>query len=156
MRRVVITGMGMISALGRNVPENWATLVEGKSGIGPIQAVDTTNLKFKNGAEIRNFNPEEHSLKPEFLDRFAQLAAVSAREAVKQSGLSFSSGLGDMSAVITGSSMGGQDTQDAGFVELYGKNNQRMHPMSIPRTMANAGASHIATEFGIRGPVYTI
>lgn len=156
MRRVVITGLGMISALGRNVQENWSALREGRSGVAPIAGIDTANLKFKNGAEVRGFNPEEHSLKPEFLDRFAQFAAVAAREAVSQSELIFTPELGLRSAVITGSCLGGQDTQDAGFVELYGKNNQRMHPMSIPRTMANAGASHIATEFGIRGPVYTI
>ncbi|MGZ4814765.1 MAG: beta-ketoacyl-[acyl-carrier-protein] synthase family protein [Terriglobales bacterium] len=156
MPRVVITGMGMISALGRNVQENWHYLIAGRPGIAPITRVDTRNLKFRNGAEVRGFNPEDHCLKPEFLDRFAQFAAVAARQAVSQSGLTFSPELGLRSAVITGSSLGGQDTQDAGFVELYGKNNQRMHPMSIPRTMANAGASFISTEFAVRGPVYTI
>ena len=156
MRRVVITGLGMISALGRTVTENWDALQAGRSGIAPITAVDTADLKFKNGAEVRGFDPEQHSLKPEFLDRFAQLAAVAAREAVAQSGLAFAGGLGDRSAVITGSCIGGQNTQDTGFVELYRKGNPRMHPMSIPRTMANAGASFISTEFGIRGPVYTI
>jgi len=146
----------MISALGLNVADSWSALSAGKSGVAPITAVDTTDLKFKNGAEIRGFNPESHSLKPEFLDRFAQLATVAAREAVSQAKLSFTPELGDRSAVITGSCIGGQDTQDAGFVELYRKGNPRMHPMSIPRTMANAGASQISTEFGIRGPVYTI
>ncbi len=156
MPRVVITGLGMISALGRNVSENWDGLKAGRSAIAPITSVDTANLKFKNGAEVHDFDPERHSPKPEFLDRFAQLAAVAAREAVTQSGVSFADGLGDRSAVITGSCIGGQDTQDAGFVELYSKGNPRMHPMSIPRTMANAGASFVSTEFGIRGPVFTI
>ena len=156
MPRVVITGLGMISALGRNAPENWEALAKGRSGIAPIEAVDVSGLKFKNGAEVRGFNPEEHSLKPEFLDRFAQFAAVAAREAVQQSGLSFTSALGERAAVITGSCVGGQDTSDSGFVELYRKNNPRVNPMTIPRTMANAGASQISTEFGIHGPVYTI
>jgi len=156
MARVAITGMGMISALGRNVPENWVALSEGRAGIGPITAVDTTNLKFKNGAEVGGFNPEEYSLKTDYLDRFAQFAAVAAREAVQTSGLNFTPELGDRSAVITGSCVGGQNTSDAGFVELYRKNNPRVNPMTIPRTMANGGASFIATEHHIRGPVYTI
>ena len=156
MPRVVITGLGMISALGRNVEENWAALTAGRSGIAPITAVDTSDLKFKNGAEVRGFNPEEHSLKTEFLDRFAQFAAVAARQAVSQSGLAFDSGLGDRAAVITGSCVGGQDTQDSGFLALYKQGNNRLHPLTIPRTMANGGASYISTEYGIRGPVYTI
>ncbi|HVZ17389.1 MAG TPA: beta-ketoacyl-[acyl-carrier-protein] synthase family protein [Terriglobales bacterium] len=156
MPRVVITGLGMISALGRNVAENWSSLSAGKPGIGPISSLETADLKFKNGAEICGFSPDEHSLKADYLDRFAQLAAVAAREAVTQSGLSFESGLGDRAAVITGSCVGGQTTQDAGFVDLYRKGNSRMHPMCIPRTMANAGASFISTEHGIRGPVFTV
>lgn len=156
MTRVVITGMGMISALGRNVSENWAALSEGRPAIGPITTVDTSKLKFKNGAEVHGFNPEEYSLKADYLDRFAQFATVAAREAVQSAGLSFTPELGDRSAVITGSCVGGQDTQDVGFVQLYREDAGRVHPMTIPRTMANAGASYISTEFGIRGPVYTI
>ena len=156
MPRVVISGLGMISALGRNVPENWAALAEGRPAIEPITAVDTTNLKFKNGAEVRGFNPEDYSLKADYLDRFAQFAAVAANEAVRNAGVTFTPELGSRAAVITGSCVGGQDTQDVGFVELYRKGGVRVHPMTIPRTMANAGASYISTEFGIRGPVYTI
>lgn len=156
MARVVITGLGMISALGRNVSENWRDLAEGRSAIQPIQAVDTSQLKFKNGAEVRGFDPEAYSLKPEYLDRFAQFATVAAREAVQSAGLTFTPELGARSAVITGSCVGGQNTQDTGFVQLYREDNPRVNPMTIPRTMANAGASSISTEFGIRGPVYTI
>ena len=156
MPRVVITGLGIISALGHNVQENWDALFAGRSSIGPIHRVDTSTLKFKNGAEVQGFDPEQHQLKAEYLDRFAQFGAVAARAAMQQSRLSITPELGARSAVITGSCVGGQDTQDAGFVDLYGKNSQRLHPMTIPRTMANAGASHISTEFGIHGPVYTI
>src|SRR5579884_3369992 len=103
MGRVVITGLGMISALGRNVPENWTALCERRSGISPISAVDTAGLKFNNGAEVQGFLPEEYSLKTEYLDRFAQFAVVVAREAVRSSGLAFTPELGVRSAVITGS-----------------------------------------------------
>ena len=157
MRKVVITGMGMISALGNDVSENWEELSKGEGGIRPITAVDTTTLKFKNGAEVRDFDPEKHfSTGLDLLDRFAQFALVAAREAVAQSKIEFTEELQCRTAVVTGSSMGGQSTQDAGFVELYREGKDRMRPMSIPRTMANAGASHISMAYGIRGPVFTI
>ncbi len=156
MSRVVITGLGMISALGRTVEENWTSLAEGRSAIAPIQSVDTSTLKFKNGAEVRNFRPEDQAVNADLLDRFAQFATVASREAVSSSGISFTPELANRAAVITGSCIGGQDTQDVGFVELYRKGAPRVHPMTIPRTMANAGASQISTEFGIHGPVFTI
>jgi nodulation protein E len=156
MPRVVITGLGIISALGRNLAENWQSLSAGRPAIGPIAAVDTSSLKFKNGAEVRGFNAEEHGLKPEFLDRFAQFAAVAAREAMHSSGLSVTPELAQRAAVVTGSCVGGQDTQDTGFAAVYRDGGNRVHPLTIPRTMANAGASFISTEFGVRGPVYTI
>jgi nodulation protein E len=149
--------MGMISALGNDVTQNWAKLSKGESGIRPVTAVDTTTLKFKNGAEVRHFDPEKYfSTGLDLLDRFAQLALVAAREAVAQSKIEFTEQLQRRAAVVTGSSLGGQNTQDAGFVELYREGKDRMRPLSIPRTMANAGASHISMAYGIRGPVFTI
>jgi nodulation protein E len=148
----------MISALGANVPENWASLCEGKSAIRPITCVDTSNLKFKNGAEVQGFNAEKHfpGSSVDQLDRFAQFAVVAAREAAADARLTLTPGLAQRTAVITGSCIGGQNTQDVGFVELYREGKSRVHPMTIPLTMANAGASHISMEMGIRGPVFTI
>jgi nodulation protein E len=154
--RVVITGLGMISSLGMNVVENWASMCEGRSGIGPITSVDTTTLKFKNGAQVRGFDASQYfpGNSADSLDRFAQLAIVAAREAMRDAQLTIN--VSERAAVVTGSCLGGQTTQDSGFEELYRRGNNRMHPMTIPRTMANAGASSIAMEFGIRGPVFTI
>jgi nodulation protein E len=148
----------MISALGANVPENWASLCEGKCAIGPITSVDTSNLKFKNGAEVNGFEADRHfpGNRVDMMDRFAQFAVVAAREAMGDARLTIIPELSGRTAVITGSCLGGQSTQDTGFFELYRENKNRMHPMSIPRTMANAGASHISMELGIRGPVFTI
>ena len=156
--RVAITGIGIISALGANLADNWSSLVEGKTGVGPIQSVDTSKLRFQNGAEVRGFVPEQH-FKPDkldLLDRFAQFALIAAREALAGSGLKIVPELAGKIAVVTGSCVGGQSSQDAGFVSVYQKNSNRVHPLTIPRTMANAGASHISMEFGISGPVYTI
>ncbi len=90
------------------------------------------------------------------LDRFAQFALIAAREAVDGAGLGVDRERLRNAAVVTGSCVGGQSTEDSGFVDLYQEGRPRLHPMIIPRTMANAGASAISREFGIRGAVYTI
>ncbi|MCU1256943.1 MAG: 3-oxoacyl-[acyl-carrier-protein] synthase [Candidatus Angelobacter sp.] len=157
-QRVAITGMGIISALGADLASNWSFLSQGKSGIGPIKLVDTSNLRFQSGAEVRGYDPVQHfqSNQIDFLDRFAQFALIAARQALADSGLKITPELAGKMAVVTGSCVGGQTSQDAGFVALYQKNSPRVHPLLIPRTMANAGASHISMELGIYGPVYTI
>jgi nodulation protein E len=157
-QRVAITGMGIISALGADLAGNWSSLAQGKSGIAPIQLVDTSKLRFQSGAEVREYDPGQHfqSNQLDFLDRFAQFALIAARQALADSGLKITPELAGKMAVVTGSCVGGQTSQDAGFVNLYQKNSPRVHPLLIPKTMANAGASHISMEFGIYGPVYTI
>ena len=81
---------------------------------------------------------------------------IAAREAVRDSGISLSPALRDHAAVVTGSCVGGQCTQDEGFVALYKNGSPRVHPLTIPRTMSNAGASSVALEFGITGPTYNL
>ena len=148
----------MISALGSNLEENWNSLREGRSAIAPIAAVDTSNIKFKNGAEVRGFVPDAHfpAGAADQLDRFAQFAVVAARQALTQAGLQITPALAENAAVITGSCLGGQTTQDMQFWEVYHDGKNRVHPLTIPKTMSNAGASQISMEFGIRGPVYTV
>ncbi|HTO87158.1 MAG TPA: beta-ketoacyl-[acyl-carrier-protein] synthase family protein [Thermoanaerobaculia bacterium] len=157
-RRVAVTGLGAICALGRGVEATWAALSEGRSGIGPIASVDGAGLRFSNGAEVRDFDPARHldSSRADLLDRFAQFALVAAREALSDSGVALTAELALRTAVFTGSCLGGQSTQDAGFVELYRRGRERVHPLSIPRIMANAGASQIAMELGVRGPCCTM
>jgi nodulation protein E len=150
--------MGIISALGADLAANWSSLSQGKAGISTIQLVDASKLRFQNGAEVHEYDPAQHfkSNQIDFLDRFAQFALIAARQALADSGLKITAELAGKMAVVTGSCVGGQTSQDAGFVNLYQKNSPRVHPLLIPRTMANAGASHISMEFGICGPVYTI
>lgn len=157
-RRVAVTGLGIISALGSNLAETWSTLAQGTSGIKPIQGVDTAKLRFRNGAEVRGFDPGKY-FEPgrvDMLDRFAHFAVVAGREALADSGLQIGPELSLKTAIVTGSCVGGQSSQDTGFVSLYLKDTNRVHPLTIPRTMANAGASHLSMELGIRGPVFTI
>jgi nodulation protein E len=157
-RRVVITGMGVISALGRDCAEFARSLAEGRSGIGPIESVDRASLGFPNGAEVRGFDPAVHfpERSGDFLDRFAQLGAVAAREAVRDARIDWSPALRERSAVVAGTCVGGQSSNQQGFEDLYVKMRRRVHPFTIPRVMPNAAACHISMEFGITGPVYTV
>ena len=157
-RRVAVTGVGAISALGHDAPRMWAALCDGRCAIARIESVDVSNFRFQNGAEVKGFDPAEH-FEPgrlDLLDRFAQFAVIAAREAVRDSGVELTAELRERTAVFTGSSLGGQTTQDAAFVELYQRKSGRVHPLSIPRGMANAGASQISIEFGLTGPCLTI
>ena len=158
MRRVAITGMGAISALGRTVEEFAASLRAGRSGIGPILSTDMSLVRFQNGAEVKDYShaPYFDDRRADFMDRFAQFAVIAAREAVAHAGIEWTPELRETAAIVTGSCVGGQSTEDIGFQEVYKKRNNRVHPLTIPKTMANAGASHISMEFGITGPSFTI
>jgi len=158
MRRVAITGMGAICALGRDTAEFARALAEGRSGIAPIESTDASMLRFQNGAEVKGYShqPYFEDRRADFLDRFAQFAVIAAREAVAGAGVSWTPELRESAAIVTGSCVGGQSTEDIGFQEVYKLGHNRVHPLTIPKTMANAGASHISMEFGITGPSFTL
>jgi nodulation protein E len=157
-RRVVVTGVGVISAIGRNRREFWRSLAEGRCGIAPLQCVDMTGFRFRNGAEVWDYKPAEFfpGKEIDFLDRFAQFGVIAAREALRDSGLELNGSLRENAAIITGSCVGGQTTEDEGFVNLYLLKKPRVNPLTIPRTMGNAAASFISMETGITGPAYTV
>jgi len=158
-RRVVITGLGVISALGKNTEEFWAAIQAGRSGIGPIESVDMSPISYKNGAEVRGYDPKDffdNREDQELLDRFAQFGLISAREAIRDAGIEWDEPLGNRTAVITGSCLGGMHTEDAAYEDLYRHGKKRSHPLNIPRMMGNAAASRISMEYGLRGPVYTL
>jgi nodulation protein E len=158
VRRVAITGMGAICALGRDTCQFADSLRAGRPGIGPIESADTSQLRFQNGAEVRGYSHQPYfdDRRADFIDRFAQFAVIAAREAVEQAGIVWTPELRETAAIITGSCVGGQSTEDIGFHEVYKLGHNRVHPLTIPKTMANAGASHISMEFGITGPSFTM
>lgn len=158
MRRIVITGVGAISAIGRTAAEFSASLREGRCGIAPIELVDCSQMRFQNGAEVKGYSHQPYfdDRKADFLDRFAQFAVIAAREAVCGSGVEFTPESRAACAIVTGACVGGQTAEDAGFRDMYKLGQNRVHPLTIPKTMANAGASHISMEFGITGPAFTI
>jgi nodulation protein E len=157
-RRVVVTGAGVISAIGKDKETFWDSIVLCRSGIGPYTTVDSSAVRFKNGGEVKDYDPARY-FEPKDLDmadRFAQFALIAAREAVKQSGITITPELQLRSAVICGTSIGGVVAQERAYIDLYKEGKTRVHPLSIPRTMPNSAASLVSMEFGIYGPVFTI
>lgn len=156
--RVVVTGTGVISAIGSDTPSFWESILQGRSGIGPFRSVEADNIRFKNGAEVKEFDPARHFTGKELdlMDRFAQFALVAAREAVSRSGIEIGEMNGNRAAVICGTSIGGVVAQESAYVDLYRENKSRVHPLSIPRTMPNSASSIVSMDLGITGPVYTI
>ena len=159
MKRVAVTGLGLICSLGHSVYACWERMRAGDTGILPLQDPGNPPYKFRVGAEVRGYDPLCWFSDKDLLtvDRFAQFAAVAAREAVSQSGLAIDAGqLADRTAVVVGTGVGGQITEDEGYVRIYRDGIPRAAPLTIPRVMANAGASRISLEHGITGPVYTV
>jgi len=155
----------VISALGLDQQQFWQALVNGQTGIGPIpQDVGPTpemgmnQVRFKNGAAVLGYNAETYFSRKtlSFMDRFAQFSVIAAREAVTMAGIEWTEELRESTAIITGSCMGGRFTEEIGYWELFHHGRHRVHPLTIPLGMSNAGASHISMEFGLHGPAYTI
>jgi len=156
--RVAITGVGIVCALGNNIQEFGDHLFAGDCGIQPLTDPGVPPYKFTMGAEARDFRPLHHFSEKDLtlVERFAQLMTVSAREAVAESGLRFDGELGDRTAIVTGTGVGGKSSEQEGYRRLYHDGDPRVAPLTIPRTMTNAGASRVSLEFGIQGPTYTV
>ncbi len=158
MRRVVITGQGAISALGRSAVETVASMREGKSGISELDFRDVDRLTIKIGGQIHGYDPETHFERQQIAlyDRFTQFALIAAQEAVSQSGLSFDDALAERTGVILGTAGGGLQTQDENYRTVYEDGKNRVHPFVVPRLMNNAAASHISMTHNLKGPSFTV
>lgn len=153
---MAVTGLGVVSAIGFDRSAFWKSLSCGRHGFREITLADTSDLQFRMGAEIQGI-PIADSFDArarELLDRFAMLFLLSAREAIADSGLE-PEGLRE-AAILTGTSLGGQSTEDDLFRALYREGRRRITPFAVPRTMANAGASHLSMEIGCEGPGLTL
>ena len=148
----------MCRPLGLNLAENWKSLVDGTPAIGAITGIDLSTVRFQNGAQVRGFDPLKHfeGGKDAQLDRFAQFSVVAAREALRDSGLDLTPELREGAAIVCGSAVGGQAALEGGFEDLYVAGRGRVHPLTIPKTMANAGASQISMDLRLSGPTYTV
>ena len=158
MNRVVISGIGIVSPVGSNVAEFWTALVEGQSGIGPLTIIPTERLSTRIAAQVIGFDPDAH-FRPKqahLLDRFAQFALFASRAAVRDAQCEISEELALDAATVIGSGGGGQSSMDAVYFKFYGQSSDKVHPLSIPRWMVNAAASHVSIDLGLRGPTWTV
>jgi 3-oxoacyl-[acyl-carrier-protein] synthase II len=155
-RRVVITGIGMITPIGNNVENTWTSLVEGVCGVGKITLFDASNFTTQIAAEVKNFNPSDHFELKEVkkLDRFTQFALVSAQEAVDTSGLDFEKEDRDRIGVIVGSGIGGMLSFEEEHAKLLSKGPKRISPFFIPQMISDIAAGHISMKWNLKGPNY--
>jgi 3-oxoacyl-[acyl-carrier-protein] synthase II len=155
-RRVVITGLGVVTTLGTEIPEFWDNVCAGKSGIGPVRRFDCSQWKVNFGGEITTFNAVEHlkHMEKELkrMDRFVQFAVVAAEKAIRHSGFDFSKGDPYRHGVLVGSGIGGLNEIETQHQTLYEKGPARVSPFMIPKLLVNAGSGNISVMWGLRGP----
>jgi len=158
LRRVVITGMGAIASTGKNVASFMGNLVAGRSGIRRITLWDPSALSVQIAAEVPDYVPTDlFPLKRlDLIDRFAQFALIAAREAMESSQIKLAEEELPRFGVVTGTGMGGAQTFDGAFFNLYAKNATRLHPFTIPKMMHNAATSQLCMEYGALGPSLTV
>ncbi len=158
MNRVVITGAGTINPLGSDVPSTLAAMQEGRCGIGPLEIDDVERLSIQIGGQVKDYDEATHFNRQQIAlyDRFTQFTLLAAREAITQSGLTFTGELADTSGVVLGTSGGGLNTQDENYRAVYEAGKNRVHPFIVPKLMNNAAASHVSMEWNLRGPSFTV
>jgi 3-oxoacyl-[acyl-carrier-protein] synthase II len=155
-RRVVVTGMGMLTALGNDVPSTWEGLLAGRSGIRTISAFDPSRLTSQMAGEVRDFD-SSHVLDRKDqrrTDRYIQFGLVAAREAMDQAGLParLEGDLAERTGVILGTGLGGVGTLNDGFSTNALRGPDRISPFLIPMGIPNVGAGQIAINYGMTGP----
>jgi len=158
LKRVVVTGLGTINPLGKNVEEYWEGLRNGVSGAGPITHFDASKYKTRFACEIKNFDPNDYLNRKEVQkhDMYAQYAYIAAAQAIENSGLDLSKIDKDEVGVIWGAGIGGLDTFYQSVTDFNNNpDNPRFSPFFIPKMIANMASGNIAMQYGFRGPTIT-
>jgi len=166
MKKVVVTGMGLVSPIGKSVEEFCESLKAGKSGIGPITAFDTTGFDVTIAGEVKDFNPEIWMDKKEArkMARFTQLAVAAAAQALTDAGLMGEAtpegkrpvkSNPDRTGVVLGNGIGGFEVVTESYKKLFDAGPKRMLPLTVPMMIPNEAAGNISMMFGTRGPAFT-
>ncbi|MGD0654222.1 MAG: beta-ketoacyl-ACP synthase II [Thermoguttaceae bacterium] len=153
-RRVVVTGLGAVTALGCRVEELWTRICKGESGVGPITRFDTSRFRSRIGGEIINFSTDGYIEPKEVkkFDRFVQYAHVSGLDAVRDSGLDFSKEDTWRCGVILGSGIGGLETIEVQHQRLLDKGPDKVSAFTIPKLIGNAASAQLSIQYGLHGP----
>ena len=160
LKRVVVTGLGVISPLGNDAASTWEAAKQGKSGAGPITHFDASLFKTQFACEVKNFKASDHfdRRKERQLDLYAQYALVAARQAVADAALDSESINKDRVGVIVAAGIGGLHTfeEEAGEYAVNAEKGPRYSPFFIPKMIADIASGHISMEYGYHGPNYGV
>ena len=159
-RKVVVTGMGVVSPIGSSVEEFKESLKAGRSGVKKITGFDTTDFEVKIAGEVTDFNPSDWIDKREArkMARFTQFAAVATLQALKQADLLTDrkiKGNINRAGVVLGNGIGGYEIVSESFRKLFTNGPRRMLPLTVPLMINNEAAGNISMLFGLKGPAYT-
>ncbi len=157
-RRVVITGLGCVTALAESAEGLFAALCEGKSGISNIESFDVSTYPVRFGGEVKNFDTTKYfdHRESKRMDRFSQFAVAAAIQAVNDSGLDFSKEDVTRVGVIVATGIGGIQEIEEQHIKLLNKGVRQVSPFTVPKLMANAGCGNIAIRYGLRGPNFCV
>ena len=157
-RRVVVTGMGVVTSLSCDVSDLWNQVLAGESGIHDLKLVDTTDFRVKIGGDVYDWNPGDYIDRKEAkrLDRFSQFALYAGSKAVEDSGIDFTKEEPFRCGVILGSGIGGLQEIETQIERLLSKGPERVSAFTIPKLMLNAAGGNLSIRYGLQGPNYTV
>jgi 3-oxoacyl-[acyl-carrier-protein] synthase II len=153
--RVVVTGLGVVSPVGLDVPSTWAALVGGRAGVAPITAFDATGYPCRIAAEVKGFDPAAAGIVPQDarrMDRFVHLGLAAALEAVRDAGLTVPVANGERTGVYVGSGLGGWITLSEQLEVLRSRGPGRVSPFVVPMAIADMASGQVSIALGARGP----
>ncbi|MFM8708411.1 MAG: beta-ketoacyl-ACP synthase II, partial [Planctomycetia bacterium] len=158
-RRVVVTGLGVVTSLGRAVESFWDRILRGDSGVGPITLFDVSGYRVQFGGQV-NWEPENEGIanpkELKRLDRFTQFALAAAKDAVTDSGLDFSKEDPFRCGVVIGSGIGGLWEFEVQEERLLHKGIDKVSPFTIPKLMVNSASGHVSSMYGVKGPNFAV
>jgi 3-oxoacyl-[acyl-carrier-protein] synthase II len=158
-RRAVVTGIGVVTSLGREIEGFWSKLVGGASGVGPITLFDVSGYRVQFGGEVP-WNAEQEGIASpkdlKRLDRFTQFALAAAKDAVTDSGLDFAAEDPYRCGVVIGSGIGGLWEFEIQEERLLHKGIDKVSPFTIPKLMVNSASGHVSSQYGIKGPNFAV
>ena len=157
-KRVVVTGLGALTPVGNSVSETWESLLQGKSGAGPITLFDASHFKTQFACEVKGFNPNDHFDRKEArrYDRYTQFALVTAKEALEDSGLDLEKTDLERVGVIISAGSGGLETFEQEVMDYSPEKGPRFNPFFIPKMISDIAAGLVSIQYGFNGPNYSV
>jgi 3-oxoacyl-[acyl-carrier-protein] synthase II len=159
-RRVVVTGLGIISPVGNRVEETWKNIIAGRSGIGKIARMDCSAFTTRIGGEIKDFDVSEYMAAKDArrMDAFMHYGFASCRQAIENAGLVVTDGNADRIGIVYGSGIGGLETIESNYSKYISldRSPRRISPFFIPGTIINMISGHVSIAYGLRGPNLSI